>query len=56
MLFYTALHYTDFFLHNDLHNERKSKIKYIQQCPNRYFATKKGNVKTIANKITKQNN
>ena len=29
---------------------------YIQQCPNWYFVTKKGNVKTIVNKITKQNN
>ena len=45
-----------FFLQNDLRNERKSKIKYIQQCPNWYFVTKKGNVKTIVNKITKQNN
>ena len=45
-----------FFLQNDLHNERKSKINYIQQCPNWYFVTKKGNVKTIVNKITKQNN
>ena len=45
-----------FFLQNDQHNERKSKIKYIQQCPNWYFVTKKGNVKTIVNKITKQNN
>ena len=44
-----------FFLQNDLHNERKSKIKYIQQCPNWYFVTKKENGKTIANKITKQN-
>ena len=41
---------------NNLHNEQKSKIKYIQQCPNWYFVTKKGNVKTILNKITKQNN
>ena len=47
---------TFFFLQNDLHNEQKSKIKYIQQCPNWYFVTKKGNVKTIVNKITKQNN
>ena len=45
-----------FFLQNDRHNERKSKIKYIQQCPNWYFVTKKGNVKTVVNKITKQNN
>ena len=45
-----------FFLQNDLHNERKSKINYIQQCPNWYFVTKKGNVKTIVNKLTKQNN
>ena len=45
-----------FFLQNDLHNERKSKIKYIQQCPNWYFVTRKGNVKTIVNEITKQNN
>ena len=45
-----------FFLQNDLHNERKSKIKYIQQSPHWYFVTKKGNIKTIANKITKQNN
>ena len=44
-----------FFLQNDLHNEPKSKIKYIQQCPNWYFVTKKGNVKTVVNKITKQN-
>ena len=44
------------FVQNDLHNEQKSKIKYIQQCPNWYFVTKKGNVKTIVNKITKQNN
>ena len=29
---------------------------HIQQCPNWYFVTKKGNVKTIVNKITKQNN
>ena len=29
---------------------------YIQQCPNWYFVTKKGNVKTMVNKITKQNN
>ena len=47
--------YINFFQQNDLHNERKSKIKYIQQCPNWYFVTKKGNVKTIANKITEQN-
>ena len=45
-----------FLLQNDLHNERKSKIKYIQQCPNWYFVTKKANVKTIVNKITKQSN
>ena len=45
-----------FFLQNDLHNERKSEIKYIQQCPNWYFITKKGNVETVVNKITKQNN
>ena len=45
-----------FFLQNDRHNERKSKIKYIQPCPNWYFVTKKENVKTIVNKITKQNN
>ena len=45
-----------FFLQNDLHNERKSKVKYIEQCPNWYFVTKKGNVKTEVNKITKQNN
>ena len=45
-----------FFLQNDLYNERKSKIKYIQQCANWYFVTKKGNVKTRVNKITKQNN
>ena len=45
-----------FFLQNDLHNEQKSKIKYIQKCPNWYFVTKKGNAKTIVNKITKQNN
>ena len=44
-----------FFLQNDLHNERKFKINYIQQCPNWYFVTKKENVKTIVNKITKQN-
>ena len=44
------------FVQNDLHNEQKSKIKYIQQCPNWYFVTKKGNIKTIVNKITKQNN
>ena len=31
-------------------------MKYIQQCPNWYFVTKKGNVKTIVNKKTKQNN
>ena len=31
-------------------------MKYIQQCPNWYFVAKKGNVKTIVNKITKQNN
>ena len=42
-----------FFLQNDLHNERKSKIKYIQQCPNWHFVTKKGNIKTIINKVTK---
>ena len=51
-----SLFFFFFFLQNDLHNERKSKIKYIQQCPNWYFVTKKGNVKTIVNKITKQNN
>ena len=53
-----------FFLQNDLYIERKSlkqntsnnETKYIQQCPNWYFATEKGNVKCIANKITKQNN
>ena len=45
-----------FFLQNDLYNEQKSKIKYIQQCANWYFVTKKGNVKTGVNKITKQNN
>ena len=45
-----------FFPQNDLHNKRKSKIKYIQQCPNWYFVNKKGNVKTILKKITKQNN
>ena len=45
-----------FFLQNDLYNERKSKIKYIQQCPNLYFVTKKGNRETAVNKITKQNN
>ena len=28
----------------------------MQQCPNRHFVTKRGNVKTIVNKITKQNN
>ena len=44
------------FLQNDLQNERKSKIKYIQQCSNWYFVTKKGNVKTRVNKISKQNN
>ena len=44
-----------FFLQNDLYNERKSRVKYIQQCPNWYFVTKKGNVKTVVNKITKQN-
>ena len=44
------------FVQNDLHNEQKSKIKCIQQCPNWYFVTKKENVKSIANKITKQNN
>ena len=44
-----------FFLKNGLPNKRKSKIKYIQQCPNSFFVTKKGNVKTIVNKITKQN-
>ena len=42
-----------FFLQNDPHNERKSKIKYIQQCPNWYFVTKKGNVETVVNKVTK---
>ena len=31
-------------------------MKYIQQCPNWYFVAKKGNVKTIVNKKTKQNN
>ena len=45
-----------FFLQNDLHNEWKSEIKYIQQSPNWYFVTKKENVKTIVNKITNQNN
>ena len=45
-----------FSLQNDLHNERKSKIKYIQQCSNWYIVTKKENVKTIVNKTTKQNN
>ena len=45
-----------FFLQNDLHNEQNSKTKYIQECPNWYFVTKKGNVNTIVNKITKQNN
>ena len=45
-----------FILQNDLHNEQKSKVKYIRQCPNWYFATKKGNVKTIVNEMTKQNN
>ena len=45
-----------FLLQNELHNEQKSKIKYIQQCPNWHFVTKKGNVKTRVNKITKQNN
>ena len=32
------------------------KIKYMQQCPNWYFVAKTGKVKTIVNKITKQNN
>ena len=45
-----------FFYKMILHNEKKSKIKYIQQCPNWYFVTKKENVKTIVNRITKQNN
>ena len=45
-----------FFLQNDLRNERESKRKYIEECPNWYFVTKKGNVKTIVNKISKQNN
>ena len=44
------------FPQNDLHHEQKSEIKYIQQCPNWYFVTKNGNVKTIVKKITKQNN
>ena len=35
---------------------QKSEIKYIQKYPNWYFITKKGNVKTIVNKITKQSN
>ena len=56
VIFYLCLNETIFFLQNDLHSERKSKIKYIQQFSNGYFVTKKGNVKTVVNKITKQNN
>ena len=32
------------------------KRKYIQQCLNWYFVTKKWNAKSIVNKITKQSN
>ena len=56
VIFYLCLNETIFFLQNDLQSEQKSRIKYSQQFPNGYFVTKKGNVKTAVNKITKQNN
>ena len=54
--FWISVLFLFFFLQNYLYSERKSKIKYIQQCLIWYFVTKKRNVKTIVNKITKQNN
>ena len=54
--------YTTFFIKKIFFSTKwstqqtKVKVKYIQQCPNWYFATKKENVRSIVNKTTKQNN
>ena len=41
-------------LQNDLNYEENVKQNYIQQCPNWYFVIKKENIKSIINKVTKE--
>ena len=53
---YNFFHQEDFFSTKWSTQQTKIKLKYIQQCPNWYFATKKENVRSIVNKTTKQNN